>query len=59
MVPLVPVFRGDRQVREPFAVLDSPLIVDIGVLAAINRPQLVKQVYKLRHTSRDASHTRD
>jgi uncharacterized protein (TIGR02452 family) len=58
MVPLVPVFRDDRHAREPYAFLDSPFIVDIGIVAAVNRPQLVKQGDELRLSSRDASHTR-
>ena len=58
MVPLVPVFRDDRHARVPYAVLDSPFTVDIGIVAAINRPQLVQHGAELRLSPSDASHTR-
>jgi uncharacterized protein (TIGR02452 family) len=62
MVPRVPVFRDDRHAHEPYALLDSPFVVDVGIVAAVNRPALkavaTTKGTELRLTSADASHTR-
>jgi len=57
-VPLVPVFRDDRRARPPYALLDHPFMVDVGIVAAINRPTLMKSGTELRLTVKDAQHTK-
>jgi uncharacterized protein (TIGR02452 family) len=62
MVPRVPVFRDDRHAREPYALLDDPFLVDVGIVAAINRPALNERACdtgtELRLGAKDAAHTR-
>jgi uncharacterized protein (TIGR02452 family) len=62
MVPRVPVFRDDRHAREPYALLDAPFLVDVGIVAAINRPALNEEACEtgteLRLGAKDAAHTR-
>ena len=57
MVPQVPVFRDDRHASVPYAFLDAPFDVDVGIVAGINRPHLVKQGGELRLAPNDVAHT--